>query len=1153
MTRSDAALAKPDPTAAVCQAFATERLLNTWLRECASGSDPAEGERCAIPLGPDTLLAHCLRRSPSGFHQWGWPVLLRKADGHTRTLDDPAELAHRMIDALAPEETPAREAMRRRILDGLLRSRDHARACAGRAPDRSPAGLEQSLWHGHPFHPLAKSIDGFSDADFEAYAPERGAAYRLCWLLADPDLVGDLWRDPDAKTRTLAALADLSRLSSDAIGSRIPIPSHPWQAARLEADPTISALIAAGRLTITGPSGGVVTPTSSVRTVFAPEQNLFLKLPIAARITNFARTNSREHLARSIAAARALAAIPESVAACGLDILSERGALHVNLPGLEAVTGVLAREGPARRAFVVAGLLEPAPGDGQPILAGMGCALTGMEDAKAWLHDYARVVILPPLRLFAATGISLEAHAQNSLLSLDAGRPARLVVRDLEGVSIDAERFARLAPDLLLDPAVHYTRADAWQRLLYYLIVNQVAHVVATVARAAQTDEAMLWSCLAEALTNAREDAETAVLIRRLLEARTLPAKANFVSCLTGRSERPDYVAIDNPLRSTASATRSRCGGTKPETAPSDHHAAWDLAGRRVSGQLLGALLHEELLPGSVLSLRGPDEDVIVTVTPTSGAATYRARARRMRAYGRVLLDHDSLESEAGPVTEASAFVADLLPDLPGTPDDHARFAEEVARTQANHAMTLAQIAETRLSALSYDDLEGRLPDGHRYHPCFKSRIGFTPADNRAFGPEFGEPLRPVWIAAHRSLAVANAIERPGHQDEKLLGGSLDPATRAAFSARITASGGKLDDFFLMPVHPWQWERVADGATAAEQQKGLLIPLGASPHVYTAQQSIRTLADRTAPDAPSLKLSLSIRNTSTARTLAPHTVLNAPIISAWLHEVAASDAYLRASGTILLAERMGVAVTGPLVWDRTGATRGALSAIWRDPVAPYLEDEEAVPFAALTHLDGETPFVAGWIARYGIEAWVDRLLTVTMLPVVHVLVARGIALESHQQNMVLLHRDGWPTRVALKDFHDGVRFIPELLGCRRPALLPTPPDHARVNANSYVEAQDVEDVRDFMVDALFGVNLAELGWCLDLWFGYSESRFWHQVITILSKHCAAYPAAREGALRYRLGSEMLVVEALARRRLDPKTAHGRPIANPLAPLAAFLA
>ena len=230
---------RPDPVAATCDRMAIERLLNTWLRETA-GAAPVAGAIHTLVLGDEAVLAPCLRASPAGFHTWG-PLRLRRADGRTTPLDDPADLARRMVDALAPEATPVREATKRRILDGLDRARDHAVACAVRNPDRSPAGLEQSLWHGHPFHPLAKSVDGFTQADAAAYAPERGATFALRWFLADPDLVASQWRDAGAEAATRPALVALSGLSPERIGGRWPIPSHPWQAARLAADPTVMA------------------------------------------------------------------------------------------------------------------------------------------------------------------------------------------------------------------------------------------------------------------------------------------------------------------------------------------------------------------------------------------------------------------------------------------------------------------------------------------------------------------------------------------------------------------------------------------------------------------------------------------------------------------------------------------------------------------------------------------------------------------------------------------------------------------------------------------------------------------------------------------------------------------------------------------------
>ncbi|MFK0206475.1 IucA/IucC family protein [Agrobacterium sp. NPDC090283] len=564
-------------------------------------------------------------------------------------------------------------------------------------------------------------------------------------------------------------------------------------------------------------------------------------------------------------------------------------------------------------------------------------------------------------------------------------------------------------------------------------------------------------------------------------------------------------------------------------------------AGSRVVSQTLSAFLTEGLLPDAAILVApatgGTGE---VSIQASDGVIVYRALVRRTVAYDRWLVEDGSvwrLKSQDGTrCDDPLLLLDDLLPLVVGDASTHERFRDEIRRTFLNH--TEALIASRRrggaLASQSYDAAEANLTDGHRYHPSFKSRTGFSPKENRSYGPEFANAIKPVWLGVHRDFCASSSIAVPGNQDRLLL---------------ASADAPMLDeDFHILPVHPWQWERVIEAATIVERATGQIVFLGEARHDYLAQQSIRTLADQTLPGASSLKLALSIRNTSTARTLAAHTVLNAPIISAWLEDVLRGDPYLDASGTILLLERMGTTVTAPLVLDRGGDLRGGMAAIWRDPVHKYLrvETEAASPFSMLTHLDVDgRPSIKPWIDAFGMENWTRELLRVSAVPVVHLLTAHGIALESHQQNMLLVHRNGWPVRVALKDFHDGVRFIPERLRARAPALVATPAEHAMVNPNSYVEAKDPRDVRDFMFDALFGVNLAELAFFLERHFEFNERAFWRMAAGVIHEHLQNNESAGKGAVSFGLFDDEVLVEDLARRRLDTGQVPPRGVPNPL--------
>lgn len=56
--------------------------------------------------------------------------------------------------------------------------------------------------------------------------------------------------------------------------------------------------------------------------------------------------------------------------------------------------------------------------------------------SEAWLECYLDRTLLPILTLFSNTGISLEAHVQNTLIELNDGIPEVCYVRDLEGICL---------------------------------------------------------------------------------------------------------------------------------------------------------------------------------------------------------------------------------------------------------------------------------------------------------------------------------------------------------------------------------------------------------------------------------------------------------------------------------------------------------------------------------------------------------------------------------------------------------------------------------------------------------------------------------------------------------------------------------------------
>ncbi|HEY0605618.1 MAG TPA: IucA/IucC family protein [Herpetosiphonaceae bacterium] len=574
---------------------------------------------------------------------------------------------------------------------------------------------------------------------------------------------------------------------------------------------------------------------------------------------------------------------------------------------------------------------------------------------------------------------------------------------------------------------------------------------------------------------------------------------------------------------------------------------------RRILRQLIESLIYEGLLQPEVE--RDDDRSIFWLHGRTEDGAVvrYRCRGRRCLSFDRIRLTDEPVTrivgDQSSEVESIGQFLLDVRSSLGADDERLARFIEELDQTLLKDAIAQYVRSQEResLHGRGGEDWEQAMP-GHPYHPSYKSRIGFSYADNLTYGPEFGAALRPLWIAARRELTRAThsrEIDLSSYLAEELGAELIE-----RWNATIRERGCDPADYTLLPVHPWQWQHVA-AAIQEDLRANRLILLGETEDCYTAQQSIRTLANRSQPQRAYLKLALSIVNTSTSRVLAPHTVQNAAPISDWLHTLVQGDAFLRDElRVILLREVLGVAYDPPRS-ELLPPLAGRIACIWRESLFPQLvPDESAVPFNALCVLDNDgSPLIAPWVERHGLEVWLRRLLDVSMLPIVHLLYAHGIGLESHAQNMILIHRDGLPQRIALKDFHDGLRFsaahLADPSAC--PSLLNTPESHLRVNRNSYIQSDDPVEVRDFMHDAFFCINLGELALFLAERFDLPETSFWSLVHATIETYQRRFPQLEERFALFDLHAPLIQIEQLTKRRLYPDTEpRVHAVRNPLA-------
>jgi siderophore synthetase component len=395
-------------------------------------------------------------------------------------------------------------------------------------PDADAVVLERLAIDGHNLHPCGRTRVGWDVDDVLEHDLEAGAT-RIGFVAVRRDAhVGD----------------DLgASLGAEAPSGYVAQPVHAWQRDAVLAR-RYPDLLRDGTLRILDGTIPAV-PTAALRTLLLPGGG-YLKLSLDIQVTSSRRSisvaSTRNGPALSALLARLLAG-------------EERVLLLAETAGA-ALSG--SRDASAIRRDGLAGHLTPGervvPGGALPLMVGDLLGEYG-GSPLAFLTDYARLVLPPLLRLATRHGIALEAHLQNCLPTFAAGRPHRLVLRDLAGMRLHRPRLAATGVDLPLWPGsvigtddLYTMRAKlgytAFQAHLGELVIALGAHGL---------DEPAAWRAVREVVDETydplRADpatASAAAADHAAFTAPRVPHKALVRMRLTGGGDV--YIPVRNPL-----------------------------------------------------------------------------------------------------------------------------------------------------------------------------------------------------------------------------------------------------------------------------------------------------------------------------------------------------------------------------------------------------------------------------------------------------------------------------------------------------------------------------------------------------------------------------------------------------------------------------
>lgn len=381
----------------------------------------------------------------------------------------------------------------------------------------------------------------------------------------------------------------------------------------------------------------------------------------------------------------------------------------------------------------------------------------------------------------------------------------------------------------------------------------------------------------------------------------------------------------------------------------------------------------------------------------------------------------------------AGQFYIDAQTELEMSDLNLAPFLEEMHSTLMADVDLLEKtqsLSSEEISSWSGDKVQSIL-NGHPKILLNKGRLGWGFFDRNTYSPESGKKFSLIWLATAKNKTLVGLSKNLNLHD--LYQQSLSEDELMQFKTSITKNGKDFSDYYFMPVHPWQWDRVIQLHYAGDIQNKNIIYLGKSKTQYTPQISLRTLSHTSSACYCDIKLSLSILNTSAIRGISSRHIISAPHIAESLNRLCQSDAFLQSSNTHILAEKAGMSFEHPLFKQIQNAPyryHETLGVIWRESVASKLKPGEmGILTGSLFHQDQNgNSLIGAYIKKSGlnIEQWLELYFEKVVLPLYHLQLKCGIGLVAHGQNIVLRLKNFKPHGLLLKDFQGDLRLSKKL-------------------------------------------------------------------------------------------------------------------------------
>ncbi|HAZ7574086.1 siderophore biosynthesis protein [Legionella sp. PATHC032] len=361
----------------------------------------------------------------------------------------------------------------------------------------------------------------------------------------------------------------------------------------------------------------------------------------------------------------------------------------------------------------------------------------------------------------------------------------------------------------------------------------------------------------------------------------------------------------------------------------------------------------------------------------------------------------------------------------------------------------------------------------HPYHPAFRAKIGFTRREVLQNSPEFQAKVSVHWCALNKTkiqsikpkIDYINRISQEFPKEyfywrEKLLFSHINP-----------------DEYYPIPVHPWQWRNQLQMAFASLIDNKSLILL---PHHQTL--------------IPSLSPDIMMPTKSTQYTLKLATTLSTSLagkldnsdnvvsLTNWLDSLLAKSNYYQ--NTLFICKNLESISADDQTLSEYNRKK-LLFGLYQNPLHKIRQNQRVVPLPALlTHSPcTNTPLLIEIIKASDLHpmAYFTEYCYKMLFGQLHLLLKYGLALEVEQHNILVIFDDNKPQGIIIKEPNNLKICHHELF---KNVQKPDVSDHLSIYT------KDLNKIRTLFIQGTLKNHLNHLIGCLRDEYQISEKTLW---------------------------------------------------------------